>query len=61
MPVEWMMTNCGGTGITNTVDVKFDPVTMGYLKILGFQGVIVTDRWPFGFGTNQVSGDARRR
>jgi beta-glucosidase len=54
---EWIMTNCGGTGITNTVDVKFDPVTMGYLRdTLGFQGVIVTDWWPFGFGTNQVSG-----
>ena len=54
---EWVMTNCGGTGITNTVDVKFDSVTMGYLRdTLGFDGVVVTDWWPFGFGTSQVTG-----
>ncbi len=54
---EWVMTNCAGTGITNTVDVKFDSVTMGYLRdTLGFDGIVVTDWWPFGFGTNQVSG-----
>ena len=41
---EWVMTNCGGTGITNTVDVKWDSVTMGYLRNeLGFDGVVVTD------------------
>ncbi len=28
---EWVMTNCGGTGITNTTDVKWDSVTMSYL------------------------------
>ena len=54
---EWVMTNCGGTGITNTVDVKFDPVTMGYLRNeLGFDGIVVTDWWPFGFGTSQITG-----
>ena len=45
---EWVMTNCGGSGITNTVDVKFDSVTMGYLReTLGFEGVVVSDWWPF--------------
>ena len=54
---EWVMTNCAGTGITNTVDVKFDKETMSYLRdTLGFEGVVVTDWWPFGFGTSQVSG-----
>ena len=48
---DWIMTNCGDTGITNSVDVKFDPVTMGYLRdTLGFDGVIVTDWWPIGGG-----------
>ncbi len=48
---EWVMTNCGGTGITNTVDVKWDSVTMGYLRnTLGFDGVIVTDWWALGGG-----------
>ncbi len=47
----WVMTNCGGTGLTNTVDVKFDSVTMGYLReTLGFDGVVVTDWWAFGGG-----------
>lgn len=50
---EWVMTNCGGTGITNTVDVKWDPVTMGYLRdTLGFQGVVVSDWWALGGGPN---------
>ncbi len=45
---EWVMTNCGGSGITNTVDVKFDSVTMNYLReTLGFEGVVVSDWWPF--------------
>ena len=45
---EWVMTNCGGTGISNTCDVKFDDVTMNYLRIeLGFDGVVVTDWWAF--------------
>ncbi len=48
---EWVMTNCGGTGITNTVDVKWDSVTMGYLRNeLGFDGVVVTDWWALGGG-----------
>ena len=48
---DWIMTNCGGTGITNTVDVKWDSVTMGYLRdTLGFDGVIVTDWWALGGG-----------
>ncbi|MBQ2951987.1 MAG: glycoside hydrolase family 3 protein [Clostridia bacterium] len=48
---DWIMTNCGDTGITNSVDVKLDPVTMGYLRdTLGFDGVIVTDWWPIGGG-----------
>ena len=48
---EWVMTNCGGTGITNTVDVKWDSVTMGYLReTLGFDGVVVTDWWALGGG-----------
>ncbi len=48
---QWVMTNCGGTGITNTVDVKWDPVTMGYLRdTLGFDGVVVTDWWALGGG-----------
>ncbi len=52
----WVMTNCGGTGITNTVDVKYDAITMGYLRNeLGFDGIIVTDWWPLGMGA-QVSG-----
>ncbi len=47
----WVMTNCGGTGITNTVDVKWDSVTMGYLReTLGFDGVVVTDWWALGGG-----------
>jgi len=47
----WVMTNCGGTGLTNTVDVKFDAETMGYLReTLGFDGVVVTDWWAFGGG-----------
>ena len=47
----WVMTNCGGTGLTNTVDVKFDSVTMNYLReTLGFDGVVVTDWWAFGGG-----------
>ena len=53
---EWVMTNCGGTGITNTTDVKWDKVTMGYLRNeLGFQGVVVTDWWALGMGS-KVSG-----
>ena len=48
---EWVMTNCGVTGITNTVDVKWDSVTMGYLRdTLGFDGVVVTDWWALGGG-----------
>lgn len=50
---EWVMTNCGGTGITNTCDVKWDSVTMGYLRnTLGFDGVVVTDWWSLGGGPN---------
>jgi beta-glucosidase len=53
---EWVMTNCGGTGITNTTDVKWDTVTMSYLRdTLGFQGIVVTDWWALGMG-RQVSG-----
>ena len=45
---EWVMTNCGGTGISNSCDVKFDDVTMNYLReTLGFDGVVVTDWWAF--------------
>jgi len=48
---EWVMTNCGGTGITNTVDVKWDKTTMSYLReTLGFQGVVVSDWWALGGG-----------
>lgn len=48
---EWVMTNCGGTGISNTVDVKWDKATMSYLRdTLGFQGVVVTDWWALGGG-----------
>ena len=48
---EWVMTNCGGTGITNTTDVKWDSVTMGYLRNeLGFDGIVVTDWWALGGG-----------
>lgn len=50
---EWVMTNCGGTGITNTVDVKWDKATMSYLRdTLGFDGVVVTDWWALGGGPN---------
>ena len=50
---EWVMTNCGGTGITNTVDVKWDKTTMSYLRdTLGFEGVVVTDWWALGGGPN---------
>lgn len=53
---EWVMTNCAGTGITNTCDVKWDKVTMSYLRdTLGFKGIIVTDWWPFGFN-EKVTG-----
>jgi beta-glucosidase-like glycosyl hydrolase len=53
---EWVMTNCGGTGITNTTDVKWDKVTMSYLRdTLGFNGVVVTDWWALGMG-GKVSG-----
>jgi beta-glucosidase-like glycosyl hydrolase len=53
---EWVMTNCAGTGITNTCDVKWDKVTMSYLRdTLGFDGIVVTDWWPFGFGA-KVTG-----
>ena len=53
---EWVMTNCGGTGITNTTDVKWDTVTMSYLRdTLGFDGIVVTDWWALGMG-GQVSG-----
>ena len=53
---EWVMTNCGGTGITNTTDVKWDKVTMSYLRdTLGFDGIVVTDWWALGMG-GQVSG-----
>lgn len=48
---EWVMTNCGGTGISNTVDVKWDSATMGYLRdTLGFDGVVVSDWWALGGG-----------
>ncbi len=48
---EWVMTNCGGTGISNTVDVKWDKATMSYLRdTIGFQGVVVTDWWALGGG-----------
>ena len=53
---EWVMTNCGGTGITNTTDPKWDSVTMGYLRNeLGFDGVVVTDWWALGLG-QRVTG-----
>lgn len=53
---EWVMTNCGGTGISNAVDVKFEAETMGYLRdTLGFDGVVVSDWWPFGMGKH-ISG-----
>lgn len=46
---QWIMTNSGGTGLTNTVSVDYDSVTMGYLRdTLGFDGVIVTDWWALG-------------
>lgn len=46
---EWVMTNSGGTGLTNTVSVDYDSVTMGYLRdTLGFDGVVVTDWWALG-------------
>ena len=42
------MTNCGGTGLSNSCDVKFDDVTMNKLRIeQGFDGVVVTDWWAF--------------
>ena len=48
---EWVMTNCGGTGISNTVDVKWDKATMSYLRdTLGFNGVVVSDWWALGGG-----------
>ena len=48
---EWVMTNCGGTGISNTVDVKWDKATMSYLRdTIGFDGVVVTDWWALGGG-----------
>lgn len=48
---EWVMTNCGGTGLGNTVDVKWDKETMGYLRdTLGFDGIVVTDWWSMGGG-----------
>ncbi len=45
---EWVMTNCGNTGLSNACDVKFEAETMNYLReTLGFDGVVVTDWWPF--------------
>ncbi len=53
---EWVMTNCAGSGITNTCDPKWDKVTMSYLRdTLGFDGIVVTDWWGLGFG-QKVSG-----
>lgn len=57
---EWVMTNCGGTGISNTVDVKWDKATMSYLRdTLGFDGVVVSDWWALGggpFSSGRMSG-----
>ncbi len=47
---EWVMTNCAGSGITNTCDPKWDAVTMSYLRdTIGFDGIVVTDWWGLGF------------
>ncbi len=52
----WIMTNSGMLGLSNTVAVEYDKATMDYLReTLGFDGVIVTDWWPFGLG-GQVTG-----
>ena len=47
----WIMTNSGAKGLSNTVAVEYDKATMDYLReTLGFDGVVVTDWWPFGSG-----------
>lgn len=54
----WIMTN-SGTGLTNTVRVEYDNVTMDYLRNeLDFDGVVVTDWGPIGRPTRPVSGIA---
>ena len=38
-----------GNGLTNTVPVEYDRITMSYLRdTLGFDGIIVTDWWALG-------------
>jgi len=52
----WIMTNSGAKGLSNTVAVEYDKATMDYLReTLGFDGVVVTDWWPFGLGS-KVTG-----
>ncbi|MDI9485702.1 MAG: glycoside hydrolase family 3 N-terminal domain-containing protein [Bacillota bacterium] len=52
----WIMTNSGATGLTNTVPVEYDRITMSYLRdTLGFDGIIVTDWWALG-QREKVSG-----
>lgn len=52
----WIMTNSGATGLSNNVPVEYDKATMSYLRdTLGFDGIIVTDWWALGMGS-QVQG-----
>ena len=54
--VEFIMTDCGGKGLSNTTDVKWDTAAMALLRQeLGFEGVVLSDRQALGSGV-QVSG-----
>lgn len=54
--VEWIMTDCGGTGISGTTDVKWDRASMSCLRdTLGYTGIVISDRQALGRG-DQVSG-----
>lgn len=54
---QWIMTNSGGTGLSNDVGVEYDKATMSYLRdTLGYDGVVLTDWGVVGMGTNKVTG-----
>ena len=54
---QWIMTNSGGTGLSNDVGVEYDKATMSYLRdTLGYEGVVLTDWGVVGIGTTKVSG-----
>ncbi|MBQ7455084.1 MAG: glycoside hydrolase family 3 protein [Clostridia bacterium] len=51
--VEYIMTDCGGTGLSATTDVKWDKATMSYLRdTLGYGGIVISDRQALGRGAH---------